>query len=167
MGAWGSEPFDNDTAADWAWELDDSSDWEVVRSALSEALEPGDFMDADVATRAIAAASVVASGLAYSPPANGKTASNIPAAHADDDDDDNDDLEADDDGSDEDDTEIDDSVAAFLARAGEPPAELVELALNALDAASGPTSELTELWAESDATEWQQSNAKLQAALGA
>jgi Domain of unknown function (DUF4259) len=165
MGAWGSEPFDNDTAADWAWELDDSSDWEVVRSALNEALEPGDFLDADVATSAIAAASVVAGGLAYSPPLGGKTASSIPAADVDDDEDEP--LESDEDENDEDeDSEIDDSVGAFLARAGEPPTDLVDLALRALDAASGSTSELADLWAESDATEWKQSNAKLRTALG-
>lgn len=61
MGAWSGEPFGNDTAADWAWELDDASDWEVVLAALTEILdeEPAN-LDADVASIAIAAAEVVA-----------------------------------------------------------------------------------------------------------
>ena len=39
MGAWSVEPFGNDVAADWAWELEDESDWGVVDDALADALE--------------------------------------------------------------------------------------------------------------------------------
>lgn len=63
MGAWSGEPFGNDSAADWAWELEDASDWSPVRSALDEALAAEGPIDEDVATFAIAAAEVVAHGL--------------------------------------------------------------------------------------------------------
>lgn len=63
MGAWSGEPFGNDTAADWAWELDETSDWEIVRDTLKQVLETGDAIDSDVASNAIAAAEVVAHGL--------------------------------------------------------------------------------------------------------
>ena len=61
MGAWSGEPFGNDTAADWAWELDDADGWDVVLNAFTEILdeEPAS-LDADVASIAIAAAEVVA-----------------------------------------------------------------------------------------------------------
>ena len=61
MGAWSAEPFGNDTAADWAWELDDAESWDVVIDALTVLLdeEPA-TIDADVAAVAIAAAEVVA-----------------------------------------------------------------------------------------------------------
>jgi hypothetical protein len=63
MGAWSGEPFGNDTAADWAWELDDAADWQPVRGALEEALRPDEYLDDDAASIAIAAAEVVAHGL--------------------------------------------------------------------------------------------------------
>ena len=151
MGAWSGEPFGNDTAADWLWELDDSSDWDVVRAALDEALEPVDVIDADVASTAIAAAEVVARGLRHSPVTGAQASADV--------DDSDDDEEDDDDDSDE-------SITEFLKRAGDPSAEVVQLALSALDAATGSSSELTELWAESGDTEWAQANAKLRANLG-
>jgi hypothetical protein len=154
MGAWSGEPFGNDTAADWLWELDDSSDWDVVRAALDEALEPVDGVDADIASTAIAAAEVVARGLRHSP---------VTGAQASADEDDSDD-EDDEDADDDDDS--DESITEFLKRAGDPSAEVVQLALSALDAATGGASELTELWAESGDTEWAQANAKLRANLG-
>lgn len=66
MGAWSGEPFGNDIAADWSWELDDATDWDVVRGALINTIdqEPGE-LDADSATIAIAAAEVVAHGLGH------------------------------------------------------------------------------------------------------
>jgi len=64
MGTWSAEPFGNDTAADWAYELDDAPDWSVVGEALRVAAEtvPSD-LDSDDAVTAIAAAQVVARGL--------------------------------------------------------------------------------------------------------
>ena len=96
MGAWSAEPFGNDTAADWAWELEESSDWTVVAQTLQAALSADEPIDSDIATTAIAAAEVVAPGLA---------------------------------------------------------------------AATRPTSELTELWAEADARDWEQAIARIEAAL--
>lgn len=61
MGAWSAEPFGNDTAADWAWELDEAENWDLVLDALTVALEEEPAtIDADVASVAIAAAEVVA-----------------------------------------------------------------------------------------------------------
>jgi hypothetical protein len=157
MGAWSGEPFGNDTAADWLWELDDSSDWDVVSGALNAALSTDDLLDADVASCAIAAAEVVARGIAHSP-----LVSNQAGVDADDDDDASD--ESDDESDQDDDTS--DSITAFLGRAGDPSADIVQLALSALDSATGPNSELTELWAESGDTEWAQANAKLRSGLG-
>ncbi len=62
MGTWSGEPFGNDAAADWAWELEDADDWELVRDALEEAVAD-DELYADTASIAIAAAEVVAHGL--------------------------------------------------------------------------------------------------------
>ncbi|MGU3645360.1 DUF4259 domain-containing protein [Microbacterium sp. C23T] len=61
MGAWSAEPFGNDTAADWAWELDEAESWDLVLDALTEVLEEEPAtIDADVASVAVAAAEVVA-----------------------------------------------------------------------------------------------------------
>jgi hypothetical protein len=60
MGAWSHEPFGNDTAADWAWGLDDSKDFAYVESAIDSALAEGDFLDSDVAAEAVAAVEVIA-----------------------------------------------------------------------------------------------------------
>jgi hypothetical protein len=61
MGARSAEPFGNDPAADWARELDEAENWDLVLDALTGVLgvEPA-TIDADVATVAIAAAEVVA-----------------------------------------------------------------------------------------------------------
>jgi cobalamin biosynthesis protein CobT len=131
MGTWSGEPFGNDSAADWAWELDDSSDWEVVRGALEEVLDTGGAIDADDAIIAIAAAEVVARGLGRP---SEQDADN-------------------------------ESVDGFISRAPKPGNDLVDLALRSLEAASGPNSELTELWTDSDASEWIDANSKLRTAL--
>ena len=58
MGAWGVGSFDNDDALDWLDELDDRG-VAALRDALSAAAE-ADAPDADEASRAVAAAEVVA-----------------------------------------------------------------------------------------------------------
>jgi hypothetical protein len=63
MGTWSGEPFGNDTAADWVWELDDVSDWGIPRDALEAAIGAKEPLDSDAAAIAIAAAEVVAAGL--------------------------------------------------------------------------------------------------------
>jgi hypothetical protein len=130
MGTWSGDPFGNDSAADWAWELDGQDDWDVVRTVLDAAVESGDGVDDDDAVMAIAAAEAVAHGL-------GRATQDDPYTE---------------------------SVAAFAKRAPEPPADLVQLALDALAVATGPSSGLTELWAD-DPVEWNDANAKLEAAL--
>lgn len=70
MGTWGFGPFDNDTAADWAAELDDSapqSRASLVRAALTVAAEAEDELDGDDGMAAIAAAAVVAGRLPGGP----------------------------------------------------------------------------------------------------
>ncbi len=62
MGAWSVEPFGNDVAADWAWELEDESDWSVIVDALADALND-DRLDHETATIVVAAVEVVAHGL--------------------------------------------------------------------------------------------------------
>jgi len=65
MGTWGHGPFDNDTAADWAGDLDDaapSARPALVREALAAAanVKPEDYLDGDDAAAAIAAAAILA-----------------------------------------------------------------------------------------------------------
>ena len=49
MGAWGELAFDNDTANDWAYGLDDASDLSLVESAFDELEEVGDdYLDQTV-----------------------------------------------------------------------------------------------------------------------
>ena len=58
MGTWGSGPFDNDDAADWAWTLTADADETVVAAALTSRVE-GSPSDAVV----VAAAEVVVAGI--------------------------------------------------------------------------------------------------------
>ncbi len=61
MGAWSHESFGNDTACDWAADLQEGDDLEPVESALDTVLEVGDdYLEAPEACEAIAAAEVVA-----------------------------------------------------------------------------------------------------------
>src|SRR6476469_3755285 len=61
MGAWGELAFDNDTANDWAYGLDDVDDLSLVESAFDELEEIGDdYLDQDVACSALAACEVIA-----------------------------------------------------------------------------------------------------------
>ncbi|HEY3608992.1 MAG TPA: DUF4259 domain-containing protein [Pseudonocardiaceae bacterium] len=63
MGAWGTGPFDNDDAADFATSLDHlQPDLRVgaIRDALTDALEQTDYLDRDVGGAAVAAAALVA-----------------------------------------------------------------------------------------------------------
>jgi hypothetical protein len=60
MGAWGPREFDNDAANDWLDEIRDTDDLvDACRDALQGALDE-DYLDADPASAAIAAAAVVA-----------------------------------------------------------------------------------------------------------
>ncbi|MFD9410140.1 DUF4259 domain-containing protein [Streptomyces sp. NPDC059989] len=61
MGTWDIGPFDNDTAADFAGDLDDASREErefMIRSLLKHAADLGGELDAPGAERAVAAAAL-------------------------------------------------------------------------------------------------------------
>lgn len=61
MGAWGAGSFDNDTACDWSYGLEDVDDLSLVRETLAEVLDgAGDYLDADVASEALGACEVIA-----------------------------------------------------------------------------------------------------------
>ncbi|WP_028045577.1 DUF4259 domain-containing protein [Cellulomonas sp. URHE0023] len=63
MGTWGFGPFDNDTAADWAGHLDGAAPAArpaLIREALTAVVTAKDYLDADDAMSAIAAAAVIA-----------------------------------------------------------------------------------------------------------
>lgn len=61
MGAWGVLAFDNDTANDWAYRLDDVSDLSLVVAALEHVEEVGDdYLSSDLACVALAACEVMA-----------------------------------------------------------------------------------------------------------
>ena len=59
MGAWGEGNFENDSALDWCFNLDNCSDtkilWEAVEVVLQE-----EYVDSDIATEALAALEVAA-----------------------------------------------------------------------------------------------------------
>lgn len=64
MGTWSHGSFGNDTANDWAYELEDATDFSVIEAALQVALDEGDeYLDADLAMEAIAAVEVIAKRL--------------------------------------------------------------------------------------------------------
>lgn len=75
MGAWSAEPFGNDTAADFAWELDEAPSWAIIADAFADAAAEGDDVDIDTACIAIAAAEVVAHGLGQPTQSDGYTES--------------------------------------------------------------------------------------------
>lgn len=62
MGAWSHEPFGNDTACDWAYELEESEGYEVVEDAFNQIIEMSteEYIDADIGCVAHAAAEVLA-----------------------------------------------------------------------------------------------------------
>ncbi|MBY0550965.1 MAG: DUF4259 domain-containing protein [Candidatus Obscuribacterales bacterium] len=73
MGAWDSDNFSNDDAADWLAELIDSDSLELLQGALVDVLEeaPGEYLEAPECASALAAAEIVAA-------ANGKPADEMP-----------------------------------------------------------------------------------------
>lgn len=63
MGTWDVGPFDNDTAADWCDSLDAAAPnarRDLIRGALARAADTADYLDADIADEAVAAAALVA-----------------------------------------------------------------------------------------------------------
>jgi hypothetical protein len=60
MGSWGLGPFENDTACDWGYDLEKSTDLSVIERALDSVVEARDYLEAPAAEEALAAAEVVA-----------------------------------------------------------------------------------------------------------
>lgn len=119
MGAWGHRAFENDTGADWVWELEESDDLSLLHEALDAALDTTDDIDADIASEALAAAEVVAA-------LNG-----VPHI------------------------ELPNSVVSWTTGRERPNAALVEKARRAASRIA-QTSELAELWAEAEDTQWNE-----------
>ena len=64
MGTWSHEPFGNDTALDWAFELQDTQDFSLVEQAIQRVLDCGpEYLDADTAVEAVAGAEIIAKAL--------------------------------------------------------------------------------------------------------
>jgi hypothetical protein len=66
MGAWDIGPFDNDTAADFANDLDDAAEHEripLMRRALDAVIACDGYLDSDFGVEALAAAAIVARDL--------------------------------------------------------------------------------------------------------
>jgi len=61
MGAWDSDPFGNDTAGDWKYELEATQGFDFIEETLEKALSSGeDYLEAPDAEEAIAAADTIA-----------------------------------------------------------------------------------------------------------
>lgn len=72
MDGWSHDTFDQDDAADWVFDLEESSDLSVIHDALNAATdETEDYLDISIGAPAVAAAEVVAS-------LNGNPATDLP-----------------------------------------------------------------------------------------
>jgi len=62
MGAWGTGSFDNDTACDWAQDLEGTEDYSLIERTLRSVaeVETDTYLDADLACCGIAAAETLA-----------------------------------------------------------------------------------------------------------
>jgi hypothetical protein len=60
MGAWGVLAFDNDDAADWAYDFAEADDLSLVESAFDTVAEAEDYLEAPEASNALAACEVLA-----------------------------------------------------------------------------------------------------------
>ncbi|WP_050030532.1 DUF4259 domain-containing protein [Verrucomicrobium sp. BvORR034] len=61
MGAWDATSFGNDTANDWAYDLEECDDLSHIESAFQKVIDvEGDYLDSNEAEKAIAAAEVLA-----------------------------------------------------------------------------------------------------------
>ena len=75
MGAWSHEPFGNDDAADWGYELENAQDDAVLAKVFESAIENKDeYLEADDASVIIAAVEVVAKLLGKGTQADAYTA---------------------------------------------------------------------------------------------
>ena len=124
MGAWSHEPFGNDTACDWAYELEESEGYVVIEDAFNQIIEMSteEYIDADIGCVAHAAAEVLAKSFG-----RGVEEEDIPEA-----------------------------VEKWLEQnKNKTNPALIHKAIRALKLLTSESSELNELWQESDYyTEW-------------
>jgi hypothetical protein len=119
MGSWGVDAFENDNAADWAFQLEEAEDLTLVRETFALVTDgvqdDNDAVDADVACEALAACEVIAR-------LKGNWARQDPFSEP-----------------------VDRWVTAHPSQLR---ADLVEQACSAIDSILGPRSELAQLWDE-------------------
>lgn len=61
MGTWGIGPFENDSANDWAYSLEETTDLSLVDSTLDEVIaSAGGYLEVDQAASGLAACEVLA-----------------------------------------------------------------------------------------------------------
>lgn len=60
MGAWGSGIFNNDDAADWLGELENSNDSDVLSEAIEGAMNAGDYLEVPEGSRLLCVCEVFA-----------------------------------------------------------------------------------------------------------
>ena len=124
MGTWGVLAFDNDSANDWAYRLDEINDLSLVESALDEVVARGeDDLDSDFAVEALAACELLARLRGNPGYTNAFT------------------------------EKVDRWAAAHKDRLI-PSASLLERASAAIDRIIGDDSELREMWEDVDAGKW-------------
>jgi hypothetical protein len=82
MGAWGFGPFENDDAADWMYELNESNDFTVARTVLTRIANHAEYLEAPECSTAIAAAEVVAAAILQPSPALPEEVAAWTATHA-------------------------------------------------------------------------------------
>ena len=132
MGAWSHEPFGNDEANDWAYELEETEDLSHVEAALDTVLKTPGYLEASEASCGVAAVEVIAKLLGRGTQSDAYT------------------------------EKVDHWAKNIRAK---PSATLVEKAKRVLDRVRGEQSELSELWHEGDASEWEASLDSLRAAI--
>ena len=59
MGAWSTEPFGNDEAGDWGYELEETADFSLVERAFDDVLEAS-YVESHLGSIAVAAAEALA-----------------------------------------------------------------------------------------------------------
>jgi len=59
MGAWGVGNFDNDTALDWVYSLEETDDLSLIKSTIESVFEE-EYLDADVGSEVLVAIEVLA-----------------------------------------------------------------------------------------------------------
>ena len=126
MGAWSHEPFGNDDAGDWVWELEKRKDFSLIEDALDAVTREDEYLEAPECCEALAAAEIVAALLE-------RPSASLP-----------------------------DNAAAWVVGKPRPPESLIKKANIAVGTVLR-SSELQELWEDSDYyEEWQSVTKDLQ-----